>query len=184
MIRFLALISVCLCLAADKGHVTKVLPVPDRPAALVKAHVLPDPKLTPGAVYSDVTLADVKRANFSATDRSVPESEKRAVFKAYGIDPDKTKPGEYEIDHLISLCLGGSNDARNLWPESYVTQPLNAHTKDHLEVTLLHLVRDGKVPLAQAQREIAADWTKAYVKYVGPLPKDKTDPPAKKHEDD
>ena len=28
----------------------------------------------------------------------------------------------------------------------------------------------GKLPLAQAQREIAADWTQAYIKYVGPLP--------------
>ena len=42
--------------------------------------------------------------------------------------------------------------------------------KDRLENTLHKLVCAEKLPLAQAQQEVAADWTKAYVKYVGPLP--------------
>jgi hypothetical protein len=51
-----------------------------------------------------------------------------------------------------------------------VTEPLNAHVKDRLENTLHRLVCSHKLPLEQAQREIAADWTQAYVTYIGSLP--------------
>jgi hypothetical protein len=47
---------------------------------------------------------------------------KERVYGEYGIhelDP-------YEIDHPIPLELGSSNDIRNLWRESYDTQPWNS----------------------------------------------------------
>jgi hypothetical protein len=75
--------------------------------------------------------------------------------------------GHFEIDHLISLELGGADVAENLWPESYDTTPWNAHTKDKLEDRLHALVCAGKLPIEQAQREIAADWIAAYEKYIG-----------------
>ena len=100
--------------------------------------------------------------------RDVPQSVKNQVYRQYGVV--SREPREYEVDHLISLELGGSNSIRNLWPQSYITQPLNAHVKDKLENKLHSLVCSGQMPLAQAQKEIAADWTKAYAKYVGPLP--------------
>ena len=98
----------------------------------------------------------------------MPVKEKRAVYAAYGI-AHWTK-GEYEVDHLISLSLGGSNSQKNLWPESYLTEPWNAHTKDQLEYRLLTLVRAGKVDLHTAQQEMAQDWIAAYKKYVSPVP--------------
>ena len=98
----------------------------------------------------------------------MPQSVKNQVYRQYGVV--SREPREYEVDHLISLELGGSNSIRNLWPESYVTQPLNAHVKDRLENKLHELICSGQVPVEQAQKEIAADWTKAYEKYVGPLP--------------
>jgi hypothetical protein len=67
----------------------------------------------------------------------------------------------------IPLSLGGYNDATNLWPQSYVTQPWNAHRKDRPEARLHHLVCQRLVPLGQAQREMAEDWIKAYQKYIG-----------------
>jgi hypothetical protein len=97
----------------------------------------------------------------------VPEAVKKQAYRNYGIT--SKSPGEYEVDHLISLELGGSNSIRNLWPESYVTQPLNAHTKDKLENKLHTLICSGKLPVAQAQQEIAHDWIAAYQKYVEPL---------------
>lgn len=100
--------------------------------------------------------------------RDVPQSVKNQVYRQYGVV--SREPREYEVDHLISLELGGSNSIRNLWSESYVTQPLNAHVKDKLENKLHALICSGQVPVDQAQKEIAEDWTKAYVKYVGPLP--------------
>jgi hypothetical protein len=93
---------------------------------------------------------------------------KNQVYRQYGVV--SREPREYEVDHLISLELGGSNSIRNLWPESYITQPLNARVKDRVENKLHQLVCAGTVPLEQAQKEIAADWTAAYVQYVGPLP--------------
>lgn len=136
-----------------------------QPAAT--APILPNPKLTPGDTFP-VTLDDIKAKGYSATVRDVPINEKRAVYAAYGIT--HWERGEYEVDHLISLSLGGSNSQQNLWPQSYQTQPWNAHTKDQLESRLLALVRAGKVDLHTAQQEMAKDWIRAYKKYVSPVP--------------
>ena len=68
------------------------------------------------------------------------------------------------------LELGGSNSVRNLFPESFKTQPLNAHVKDSLENKLHALACAGKITMQEAQQAIASNWTAAYVKYVGPLP--------------
>jgi hypothetical protein len=87
--------------------------------------------------------------------------------------------GRYEIDHLISLELGGSNDPKNLWPESYYTIPFNAHVKDKLEDRMAANVRHeleyhghdaATALLQQYQREIATDWIAAYDKYVSQAP--------------
>ena len=62
--------------------------------------------------------------------------------------------------------MGGSNDIKNLWPQSYTTQPYNAYMKDKLENKLRKLICSGELDLAKAQKEIAADWILAYNKYV------------------
>ncbi len=129
------------------------------------APILPDPKLTPGDVL-DVTLADIQVVGYSAKVRNVPVAVKRQVYASYGIG--HWEKGEYEVDHLISLSLGGSNSVKNLWPQSYLTEPWNAHTKDQLEYKLLKLVRSGQVDLHTAQQEMAKDWIAAYKKYVSP----------------
>ena len=136
--------------------------------------LVPDPKLTPGAVNPEATKEVVCVKGYTAGNdahgnpvRNVTQATKNAVFKEYNVDP---KADQFEIDHLISLELGGSNDIKNLWPEAYNTKPLNAHVKDVLENKLHALVCDGKADLATVQKDIASDWTKAYVKYVGPLP--------------
>ena len=41
-------------------------------------------------------------------------------------------PGQYEVDHLVSLELGGSNDIANLWPELASPKP-GFHEKDKVE---------------------------------------------------
>jgi hypothetical protein len=74
---------------------------------------------------------------------------------------------EYEIDHLISLELGGSNDIKNLWPESCRTEPWNARAKDKLENRLHELVCTGQILVEDAQRAIAQDWIAAYQHFVG-----------------
>lgn len=118
---------------------------------------LPDPRLTPGATLP-VTAGQLV-AGYASKVRNVPASEKRKVYAEYGITTHRR--GEYEVDHLISLELGGSNDIRNLWPESYAGT-WNAHLKDRLENELHRRVVSGQMPLAEAQRRIAVDWIKLY----------------------
>jgi hypothetical protein len=72
----------------------------------------------------------------------------------------------YEVDHLVSLELGGSNAITNLWPEHYY-DPWGARTKDRLENRLHLLVCEGRLGLASAQRQEAANWIEAYKRYVG-----------------
>ena len=126
------------------------------------APLRPDPVMTPGGVLP-VTKEDICVPGYSKKVRNVPIGVKRKVYDAYGITQHKT--GEYEIDHLISLQLGGSNSVKNLWPQSYLTQPWNAHVKDALENRLHSEVCKGHLDLATAQREIATDWIAAYQKY-------------------
>lgn len=124
---------------------------------------VPDPNLTPGDVL-EVTARDICVPGYSKRVRNVPASVKRQAYALYGIT--RHMDGEYEVDHLISLELGGSNSIRNLWPESYLTEPYNAHVKDKLENRMHKLVCNGALDLATAQREIATDWITAYRKYV------------------
>ena len=77
---------------------------------------------------------------------------KNRVYLNYGIR--RHKAGAYEVDHLISLELGGSNSIKNLWPEK---QP-GARSKDKLENSLHKQVCDGTISLPTAQREIVKWW--------------------------
>ncbi len=131
--------------------------------------LLPDPKMTPGATLP-VATGDICVPGYSQKVRNVPADVKQQVYAEYGITSHQ--PGEYEIDHLISLELGGSNSIKNLWPQSYVTQPWNAHVKDKLENELHAEVCAGKIDLPTAQHEIATDWIASYKKHFntsGPL---------------
>jgi hypothetical protein len=100
--------------------------------------------------------------------RDVPAEMKRQVYREYGIISHG--PGDYEIDHLIPLELGGSNSIKNLWPESHRTSPWNAQVKDRLEDKLHELVCSGQLDLKTAQQAIASNWIEAYKKYVSPNP--------------
>src|SRR5579871_616744 len=80
------------------------------------ARDLPDPKMTPGDTLP-VTADDVCVSGYSKKVRNVTEDVKKQAYAEYGITSHR--PHEYEVDHLISLELGGSNSIKNLWPQSY-----------------------------------------------------------------
>jgi hypothetical protein len=120
----------------------------------------PDPTCTPGAVDDTVTQNNIDstictsgyttkiRPPASATDKV-----KQTMYRAYDV-PDGTAS---ELDHLVSLELGGSNDATNLWIEpGTIPNP-----KDTVENALHKAVCSHKVTLAAAQQAIAGDWTTA-----------------------
>jgi hypothetical protein len=124
---------------------------------------MPNPALTPGDVLP-VAVGDICVAGYSSKVRLVTEAVKNQVYLEYGITSHK--PYEYEVDHLISLELGGSNSVKNLWPEPYAGD-WNAHVKDKIENKLHALVCDGQLDLQTAQQEITTDWIAAYIKYIG-----------------
>ncbi len=140
--------------------------------AFANGPFVPNPKLTPGDVL-EVTKKDICVVGYSKKVRNVPAAVRRKVFMRYGIiHPAK---GAYEVDHLISLELGGSNSIRNLFPQSY-KGTWNARVKDGLENRLHMLVCKNKLSLAEAQHEIASDWIgayKIYFKTAKPLTKKK-----------
>jgi hypothetical protein len=120
---------------------------------------LQDPACTPGAIFPTATAQQICKLGYSRSVRNVSSSTKRRVFLEYGITSHK--PYTYEVDHLISLELGGSNSIANLWPEAAEPTP-GFHEKDQVENYLHQQVCSGKITLHQAQLEIANDWLTVY----------------------
>jgi hypothetical protein len=122
---------------------------------------LPDPRCTPGSIDPDVTQANIGsticKKGWTNTVRPPEAQTERfkydVAYPHYG-----TPQGEQtELDHLVPLELGGSNDATNLWPE----YPPSPNPKDKVEDALNRAVCDGRVSLARAQAAIASDWMTA-----------------------
>ena len=122
---------------------------------------LPDARCTPGSVDPAVTQTNIDsticRSGYTEGVRP-PESQTShakydVAYPAYRI-PDGDAS---ELDHLVSLEMGVSNDINNLWPE---VGPL-PNPKDKVENALHRAVCDGRVRLAAAQRAIAINWRTA-----------------------
>ena len=74
----------------------------------------PDRRCSPGAYYSKLTTAVICSSTFrTGPIRNVPESEKFAVEQEYGLAAMQYG-STLEIDHIVSLEMGGSNDIANL----------------------------------------------------------------------
>jgi hypothetical protein len=131
-------------------------------APRVPGPTLPNHRLTPGAHFT-IGRGAICRPGYSARVHNVSEGLKDQAYARYHL---KRVAFAYEVDLLVSLELGGSNVLRNLWPEHYY-EPWGARTKDRLEGKLHALVCAGRLSLASAQRQEAANWIKAYKRYVG-----------------
>jgi hypothetical protein len=136
----------------------------------VRAQNMPWPA---GAVNPGVTASNIAsticKSGWTDTIRpstSITNRIKAHMMQAYALPGSM---GEYELDHIISLQLGGHPYDRN----NLVMQPYagacGARVKDNLETHLKHLVCSGAVPLVQAQMEIRTDWVASYNAHLGPL---------------
>jgi len=123
---------------------------------------LPDRGLTPGVVLTTRTRR-VCTPGYASSVRDVPSSESDAVYARYDV---VHVPYAHEVDHLVSLELGGSNAIGNLWPEPY-TGRWGARTKDVLENRLHDLVCSDRLSLRRAQHLEASNWVAAYRRFVG-----------------
>ena len=126
-----------------------------RPAA---GSALPMPTLTPGAV-STLTAAELCAGNRSS--RTVTDDVRRRVLARYGMEhmPARSVRSSTRWSRWTS---GGRSRPRTCGRSRYASSLWNAHVKDALERLLAHEVCEGRVPLSQAQREIATDWVAAY----------------------
>jgi hypothetical protein len=127
---------------------------------------LPNLRLTPGVAFN-VSVSSICVPGYSSSVRDVSEAEKTQVYARYGV---RWVPYRHEVDHLISLELGGSNAIGNLWPEPYAGR-WGARTKEVLENRLHDLVCARQLSLRSAQRQEAGDWVAAYRRYVDAPPR-------------
>lgn len=118
---------------------------------------LPDHACTPGTIFVTATREKICTPGYAKSVRNVPEAVKNQVYREYGIPSHQ--PGQYEVDHLVSLELGGSNDIANLWPEAAEPRP-GFHEKDRYENFVHEQICRGEISLQEGQRRIAEDWLK------------------------
>jgi len=127
--------------------------------------VRPNPNLTGGSVRIDGHDISATCGHSKAYRGSMNHSRRDEILTLYGLPPGEHP--DYEIDHLIPLCLGGSDDPSNLWPQPRrsIEPKWNAEAKDRLERRMCDLVCTGQLEIGAAQEVIAKDWIAAYHKY-------------------
>lgn len=126
---------------------------------LVYVFADPDSKLTPGVAEPKLTKVVLCAPGFRTGPwRNVPIFEKKQVMSDYNLV--WSEHGKYEFDHLIPLEIGGSNDIKNIWPQSWP----EAREKDKVENYLHKEVCEDKISLEDAQKEISTDWKSIQIK--------------------
>jgi hypothetical protein len=133
----------------------------------------PDRACSPGAYDKGLTKTVLCDPSFrTGPIRKVPDSLKRKVKVEYGMQPKKY--GKLlEIDHIVSLGLGGSNNIANLFAEGLYAHP-GYKAKDNLENRLHMMVcaKPEQISLSSARRRIAIDWQALYRSVFGIDPPD------------
>jgi hypothetical protein len=141
----------------ETGAACPALPAPD---SCEFRGPLPDPGCTPGALNPDVTQDTLETTlcrpggytDSVRPPRGYTDSLKPRFMAAYGVDSEPL--GDYELDHLIPLGLGGAAaDPRNLWPQPEFG-PDSASEKNDLAGALNQAVCAGEIGLAAAQRDL------------------------------
>jgi hypothetical protein len=135
---------------------------------------LPDPSCSPGAINPTLTVAVLKTKGFTTKcvrDQSTSAAEKHQTYGWYKIKPPAHNTGSTqtcELDHIISLELGGADTLENLWPQCGPNKvALNKRyfkQKDAVENFLNREVKAGRMALSDAQHGIAEDWTQFLAK--------------------
>jgi hypothetical protein len=130
---------------------------------------VPDAKCTPGGVNPSVTvdaMRDPAWRTKTVRNCASSEAQKHVAYRWYDIEKPRVNSNENqvcELDHLVPLELGGADGLGNIWPQCGPDAvSLNQRyfkQKDHVENYLAEEVKAGRMPLSEAQRGIARDWT-------------------------
>lgn len=130
---------------------------------------IPDPRCTPGATNPTLTNDVLRNPGFRTScvrDSATTAGQKATTYKFYNIPHPKNNSGKTqtcELDHLISLEIGGADTLENIWPQCgpdrvQIRQRFFKQ-KDIVENFLAKQVKAGTMNLADVQRGIASDWT-------------------------
>jgi hypothetical protein len=140
------------------------------PATLTSNDLLglfPDSSLTPGAIDPCVHAKDICAEGTTTKGRRTTTAKQKkealdsylAKYPSYKdvITKDQVHgqdgEGFFEIDHVISLEIGGADDPKNLWPEPFQLETAGAADKDRIE----HHSKPEMCDLLTAKGEEAAD---------------------------
>ena len=122
---------------------------------------LPSSFQTPGN-KGKASEAQVCAADFEASVKPIAKWQRDQALERYGRRPEDFTG---ELDHLIPLSLGGTNDPDNLWPLP-ANKDIGPTQKKELELKLHERVCAKTLKLKDAQDAIKKDWVKAYNEYV------------------
>ena len=129
----------------------------------------PDRRCSPGAYYRRLTKRVICSSSFHTGDvRDVSETTRHEIEAEYGMAV-RNYGRALEIDHIVALELGGSNDPANLFPERRNAHP-GYPAKDRLENRAHDLVCSGSIRLRVVQRRMATDWIAFYTQVFGVAP--------------
>ena len=127
------------------------------------------PLMNDGVPFSAIRTRDVTDicTTKTSTIRNVPEVVKKEVYRRAGVTyGDRTLCSKgYEVDHIISLQLGGTNDMSNLQLQAYCTKvelsptfpntvKYDARAKDAKETSLHADICHGRITPKAAQEQM------------------------------
>lgn len=115
----------------------------------------PAQKLTPGQLCANPNSHRYPE-KIAYCNRDVSPDLKRKIIENYdqdfGYTIESMPRKDFKIDHYIPLCMGGSNDISNLWP-----QHVSVYTQtDELEEVLCEKMDQGHLLQKDAVRLIKA----------------------------
>lgn len=115
--------------------------------------IKPNLDMTPGSLCQHASSTRYPE-HIKYCDRNVEGDIKGQVFSNYdhefGYRTSQMERSQFKIDHLIPLCMGGSNNIDNLWPQHAT---IFEHT-DPVEPYLCSLMADSKIKQAEAVQMI------------------------------
>ncbi len=138
---------------ADATTVTE--PTLTTPGPGLPSIILPNPKITPGALNPRVRQSTIKtticKSGWTKTIRPPVSYTNALKIKQMPLYGEGGSPSGYEEDHFIPLELGGApKNPKNLWPEPHSQSKLS----DPLETQLKRKVCKGLMKLAKARAAI------------------------------
>jgi hypothetical protein len=104
----------------------------------------PDMRLTPGSLC---TRPDYRRypEQIAYCERNVETQRKYQIIDNYnrelGYKIERSQRQQFKIDHYIPLCMGGSNETNNLWPQHVTVY----NQTDSLEGLLCEKMKAGRL---------------------------------------